>query len=303
MNNILIVDDREDFIKEFKAEAKSYNINVLSRTNLKDMIEFLEKHSNKLTMIVLDIKCLKYPDQEIEHENFLTAALMFLDKEYPYIPRSILTADKVSYDEVDRYHPDEKIFRKLEEDILNLFNYVKEVGDSLPLLKLKHDYADVFEIFSKQYLDYKVEKELINLLTNIDSNESTQIKNNLVTIRRLQEKMFQTLNKSNKNIVPDNCLSINGNVKFRNVDKHLKGYKSHDNGYQSVGTDYYSGVIEELSPMIYNISSSTSAHNPYNTVEFPPSSYTVKSCTFALLNFLIWFKKKMDEAHNLQTIS
>lgn len=296
IKNVLIVDDREDFTKELKAEARAYDINIAARTNLKDMIEFLSKHSDKLSMIILDIKCLKEPNQEIECEDFLPAALTYLEKEYKYIPRVILTADSVSYEEVSRYHSDEKIFRKTTEDIARLFNYIKEKGEELPYLKIRYEHADVFTIFSKGYLEHEQEIQLLELLINMQSKDSTEIKNNLVVIRRMQEKVLQTLNKYNKNIVPDICLGSNGTIKFRDIHKHLKGNKSHQSNYVAVSTDFYSGVIEELAPMIYNVASATSAHNPYNQLDFPPSNYTVKSCVYALLDFLRWFDKKADES-------
>ncbi|AQR96490.1 hypothetical protein [Clostridium saccharoperbutylacetonicum] len=296
INNALIVDDREDFTKELKSEAKEYEINVASRTNLKEMIEFLDKYADKLTMIILDIKCLIEPMQEVEHESFLPAALMYLEKEYKYIPRVILTADSVSYEEVSRYHPDEKIFRKTTEDILKLFDYIKQKGEELPILKIRYEFSDMFKVFDKNYLCKDEEKELLELLKNMNSKDMTQIKNNLVIIRRIQEKILQTINKNNKQIVPDRCMGNNGTVKFREVDKHLKGNKSHQSNYIAISTDYYSGVIEEISPMIYNIASSTAAHNTYENVDFPPSNYTVKCCTFALLDFIRWFDKRIDES-------
>lgn len=296
INNVLIIDDREDFTREFKAEARAYEINVASRTNLKDMIEFLPKYSDKLTMIILDIKCLKEPNQEVENENFLPAALTHLEKEYPYIPRVVLTADSVSYEEVSRYHPDEKIYRKTEEDILRLFTYIKEKGKELPFLKIRHEHADIFNIFNKGYLEREQEKELLELLTNMNSNELTKIKNNLVIIRRMQEKIFQVINKRNKAVVPDSCMGNNGTVKFRDIHKHLTGNKSFESKYAPVTKDYYSGVIEQLTPMIYNIASATSAHNTYDQLEFPPSNYTVRSCVYALLDLLRWFEKKVDES-------
>lgn len=292
----LIVDDREDFTNQFKAEAKHHGINVAAKTNLKDMIEFLPKNADKLSAIILDIKCLKDRDQELEHENFLPAAIMYLDKEYPYIPRIILTADSVSYEEVRRYHPDEMLFRKTTEQISKVLKIIQEKSKELPKLKLIQQYSDVFVVFRKGYLDHEYEKDLLDLLQNINSNDTTQIKNSLVTVRRVQEKVLQELNKRNKAVVPDSCISINGNVNFRAADKHLKGNKDYKSSYKPTTTDYYSGVIEDLCPMMYNIASATSAHNSYAGLEFPPSKYTVQSCTFALLDYLKWFEERMDKS-------
>lgn len=292
----LIVDDREDFTNQFKAEARQHEINVASKTNLKDMIEFLPKNADKLSAIILDIKCLKDRDQELEHENFLPAAIMHLNKEYPYIPRIILTADSVSYEEVRRYHPDEILFRKTTEQISQVFKIIQDKSQELPKLKLIQQYSDAFVVFQKGYLANEFEKELLDLLQNIQSNDTTQIKSNLVTVRRIQERALQELNKRNRAVVPDNCIASNGNVNFRAADKHLKGNKNYESGYKPTTTDYYSGVIEELSPMMYNIASATSAHNSYAGLGFPPSKYTVQSCTFALLDYLKWFEKRMDES-------
>ena len=75
------------------------------------MKTFLKQYAVQMATIILDIKCLKEPNQEIEHEDFLFAALSFLDQNYPDIPRAVLTADSDKHATTKKWFKKEEVFQ------------------------------------------------------------------------------------------------------------------------------------------------------------------------------------------------
>ncbi|MCT4592814.1 MAG: hypothetical protein N4A57_00860 [Anaeromicrobium sp.] len=291
---VLLVDDRTDFSEGFKNEAQHHNILVATRTNYKDMVECLPKIKDKLATIILDIKCLKTPDQEIESEDFLTLALGHLDQNYSHIPRVILTADSARYDFVSKWFSNEKVYRKTTQDISALFECIKNNGEKIDSIKIRHKYRDVFKLFDKQYLSEDTENDLLDLLMNMENKELSQIKKNLSAVRRIQEDVLQTINKINRNIIPDDCLKPNKDIKFHTIHRHLMGNKTRENNYKPTTTTYYDGVIEVFSESIYRVASDNGSHNPYLNPKYTPTKYTVQAVVYGLLDFLLWFERTIN---------
>lgn len=294
-NYTLLIDDKLEFGEELKRQAKTHNIEIIHKTNYRDMEIILPSIAGKISVVILDIKCLKEPNQPIEGEDFLTLALGLLNEKYNFIPRAILTADPDGYSTVKRWFPQERLFKKIPGDISQLFEYINQKGLELENTQLKYKYSDIFSIFDKGYLPSTIENELTELLKNMDCSDLPSIKNSLSSIRRIQEKIFQTLNKTDNSIVPDNCLKPNKDIMFGVVHKHLSGNKTYQSNYQPTQKVYYSGIIETFSESIYRVTSDNGAHNPYNNPDYFPTKYTVQSSIFALLDFIKWFEVKMNE--------
>ena len=219
--NVLLVDDRIDFAFEFIKTAKTYDITIIHKTNYKDMVDVLSTISGKIVCIILDIKCFLEPDQEIEREDFLLKALSHLDQQYRDIPRVILTADDRGYEDVKKYSSDEKIYRKTNPDIIALYQYIQSLDSDK--IKIRSTYANIFQIIDKSPIPDEIEVQFIELIKKSESNDYSQILSNLGTIRRIQESVFQSINKTNKDIIPDDLLKNNKDIKFRDIHRHLKG--------------------------------------------------------------------------------
>lgn len=293
--NVLLIDDREDFTKTFKEAAQQHNIFVASRTNYDDMVECLPKIKDRLSTIILDIKCLKQREQEIESQDFLAMALEHLNQKYADIPRLIVTADSAKYDDVKQWFSKEKIYRKTKDDIEKVFEIIKKNGEEIQSIKVRYNYCDVFEIFDKGYLSSNAEKDLLDLLINMNNEELTEIKKNLSVARRMQEEILQTLHKCDSTIIPESCLKPNKDIKFHSIHKHLSGNKTKENFYKPTTQVYYDGLIECFSDAIYSVTSDNGAHNPYEKPTYIPTKYTVLTVTNALLDFLLWFKGIMKK--------
>lgn len=284
---VLLVDDDEEFGKNVVAIARSYNIGITQKTNYRDMVQVLEKNAYKIDHIILDIICLIEPDQEIEKEDFLQKALNYLDQNFRDIPRLILTADQTGYDTMKNYFTTEKVFRKTKEDIIAALQHIDQVDTKA--FKLRFQYRDIFDIITKNNLLPQVESQLLDLIDKLDSQRYTDLLDNLIKIRRIQESIFQKMNISNKDILPDDLFKGNNDIKFWEIHKHLKGNPTKENNYQPVQKVYYASSVEQFSEMIYKICSDNGAHNTFQTSDFGLSKYSVMAATYSLLEFIRWY--------------
>lgn len=122
---LLLIDDKEDFKESFQTLAQRKGYRLAWGKSFEEMEAKLPELYKKITAIVLDIKCLITNDQEIENENFILKALLFLQAEYNDLPRVILTGDEMAFD-FSRFSKDELVFRKDPEDIEKMFDKIEE---------------------------------------------------------------------------------------------------------------------------------------------------------------------------------
>lgn len=121
---LLLIDDKEDFKESFKSQAQRKGYRLAWGKSFEEMKAKLPGLDKKITAIILDIKCLITNDQEIENEDFILKALLFLQAEYKDLPRVILTGDEKAFD-FSRFSKDELVFRKDSEDIEKMFEKIE----------------------------------------------------------------------------------------------------------------------------------------------------------------------------------
>jgi len=301
--HILLIDDNKDYCSSLKnrfweiGEEKGLNIQVTDFQNLEEGFAALEKES-KYKAVILDAKCLRTKEQETEDFQFLPEALDELEKidkrkeihtpfvvNTGYYDTEVLSSLSLK---IDRQKG--KLFDKSTQEEEMLEYLLKEI-ESAENTKIEKQFADIFDIFDKGFLDAVFKGHLLKLLKTSSSDDPTEIKKNLALLRSLQEQIFQTLNKKDNQIVPDNICQPN--VSFRAVHRHLSGNKDRNRNYQTTTSVWQNNWIESLSECIYSIASDNGSHNPYNNTPLP-NKYTVQSLTFAFLEQLLWFKKLMS---------
>lgn len=284
---ILVVDDDVEFVDNLVKDADRYDLLIVHRTNYRDMEEVLPRISGSIACIVLDLKCLIEPNSSVPREDFLMKALRLLDQKYPHIPRYVLTGDSAGYEHVKVYSTDEKIFKKLTSEIFNLFQEIHSLD--VELIKLRSRYSDVFSIIQIGIFPKETEAQLISLLSNINKEDFVTISDNLSRVRKVQESIFQTINKEKPRIIPDYLLKDGSNVNFWDLHKHLKGNPTKESNYKPIGEVFYSGPVDILSETIYAVASDHGSHNtPYENSDYRPTKYTVQACTNALLDLILW---------------
>jgi hypothetical protein len=300
--DILLIDDEKEYCQSLRSrflsigEDSDLNIQVKGFQNLEDGFAELEKDS-KYKAVILDAKALIKTDQETADLDFLPVALHRLEKLNQktgrvHTPFAVITGYYDNFLSFDTLIKEQKgkLFDKSsqEEEMLQyLLNEIENAENT----KVEKQFADVFEIFDKDYLGSDFRTELLKILKTTNDNSKNQ--ENLRAVRVIQDEIYNTLNRKNSSIVPNGLSAVERN-------RHLSG--NFDNrARQHTSTVYQTETISYLSSAIYKISSEFGNHPPRKpttvAVEYweMPSNYAVKSLIFALLEQLLWFKNLMEK--------
>jgi hypothetical protein len=311
--DILLIDDNKEYCRSLRnrflqiGEDIDLNIQVKDFQNLEDGFAELEKDS-KYKALILDAKALITTDQETADLNFLPVALHRLEKLNQktgriHTPFAAITGYYDNFLSFDTLIEEQKgkLFDKTSQEE-DMFQYLLSEIKNTENKKIEKQYADVFEIFDKGYLDSKYRVKLINVLSNID--DASKANSILQDLRVIQDEIYNALNRKDENIVPSTVSKWNNRKRidedvspsFGDKNKHLSG---NEESYKPTTTVYQTPTISFFANTIYRVSSSFGSHaspKPSNvTVEYweMPSSYAVKSLVFALLEQLLWFAELM----------
>lgn len=290
MNNIIFIDDNKEYADHFIREAKSKNINVTHKKSFDGLKEILPKFSHKFAAVILDIKCLLHDDQEIEDANFIGTAMKYLDQSIPNFPRLILTGDDTEFNNLKKYYTDEKLFLKTPQDLEKLFDNIQYYVDNSEDLKIKREHSSIFEIFENRWMGSEGEKLTLKILKEgLTTSDKNQFKGILADIRSMQERLYKTINKIDKQVVPNNMFRNNGMINFNQLMKHLSGNPDRNRNFQPTTKVYQNSTIDNLSKTIYWSCGEYIHEDPSRTYFI--SDNTLKSLTYALLELLLWAKQ------------
>jgi len=289
MNSILIIDDREDYLKDFTVIAGAKRITVATAKSFEGLKEKMPKLHHKIAVVILDIKCLIHDTQEVENEDFIGKAINFLDTNYPNCPRIILTGDEESFSGFKRFHKNEEIFLKGAED--KLFERIQWFCDNSKNLQIKRTYPDIFEIFELGLMDNVQEIQMLNILKSLDEKDTSKFKGILSDVRSMQEAIYKKINQKDKTIVPNNMFRSNGMIEWNKLMKHLIGKSSETNCVQQripASSSYQNQTIFNFSDCLYW--SCGQYIHIVHAGSYMISPYALKSLIYNLLELLIWAK-------------
>lgn len=283
--------------------------------------EVIERYEGDYLFLLLFDKYLKYSNPRILLENFyfLTA--------YPKEKLEIEKSLQKLFMFFPKYHIIDKSDSKGVEDFIE--NKINKFED----LVIKSNHREVFEVFSKGYLDAGFEKDLLSVLKVVNLQDLSKIKGSVSLLRNIFEEILnktvdvlkkivnlKTL-KIPKRLVPDKNKpgqkydqnqdyrdyiskllqnQIIGNLDIRYILRFLSG-----SDYNHSTSDYFSNVNFQLSNFYYKIVgdkiwgvTSEIIHGGKSgsaTVKYNLTRYTLAILINILLDFLIWFGDFMDK--------
>ncbi|MDM1362494.1 hypothetical protein [Myroides marinus] len=289
MNNIILIDDNDEFIKTFTNEAYAKKITVSAQNSLEGLKKLLPKFEHKYAAVVLDIKCLLKDSQAKEDASFIAAALKYLDSTIPQFPRFILTGDESEFDTLKRYYTEEKMFIKKPDHQEKLFDELLFSIKNAESLRIKRENFEVFDAFEKSLLPANKETTVLNIIKRYDERDDTHFKGIIADIREIHEDIYKSLNIRNKNVVPDKYMNGNGSPSFTgDFYKYLTGNPNYKNNHIPTTTVYQDSTISSQTKFIHSTCSEY-IHSS-STTNFSISSYTVKSLINSLMEMIIWSK-------------
>lgn len=219
MNNLILIDDRQDFIDAFTSDCAARQYALYPKRSLAGLKELMPAMHHKTACVILDIKCLHEDDQEMEDASFIGSALTYLDQNYPKFPRLILTGDDKEYEQINKYYKDEDIYLKTTEDKDRLFTKIKYYVDNSDQLRVKRQNPEPFEAFGNGLLPEGKSVTLYQLF--IIAENGTFKQNDFNTIRELLEDVFLWTNS--KGLLPNSCIKPDGRPNLEWSYRYLSG--------------------------------------------------------------------------------
>ena len=289
--NILWFDDEYGNLGGFKMQALQNGIILYPYKSRTAGILEIQKNYSHYDGVLLDAKFFETEDDVAGSED-LTAFSIAKEKLFQ-LPKKfeifVLTGQVQLFEDrtFNTFVP--KYYRKgIAEDIQRLFVDLKEAADKQPDTQIRHDYHEIFEMFSLGFLPPEIEEQLLELIKLPLPSSRAEIKGMLSNIRSIHESCLLKLEEIN--VIPDSQASFNNTV------KHLSGNKTSANGYMPTTTEYQNDAIENLNKWLY-FTCGKYIHNlrDENYNGYMISKYAVESLRNGMLEILLWFKKVYEE--------
>ena len=275
---MLIIDDATPYVESLYRDAQRLAIRLCHARSLEEGREiYRSPQGRRIAGIILDGKCLKEKGQQVPDSSFLSAAIKYFGEKAPHLPLVVLTGETELYRNLsDLYAGTLRVYSKGRDEREMLVQLLGE-AQKLEWLKVVRQYQDVFAGLADS-LGGDAEQELISCLMNMASDDQTVIRNTLIGLRRLQEKIFIALHKADGGLIPAHL--VTGEINVIGVYKHLS---------ERGAIERYK-IIDRFSELVFKVTSDNGAHTPYENPKYPPTRYTVQAVTFALLDLILWFK-------------
>ena len=281
--NVLIIDDDDPpFVEGLQRNANPFRIRLEHVTNLEDgLLKLKERGEKYFAGVILDVICLKDRKQQIPDPSFISKAMEEFNRLAPALPKVILTGEPTKVESLKPiFAGNTSVYHKSAEQIEEMLAYLVKQGENLPRTRIVQKYSDVFWLFDNGYLDHNTEQRLIDVLEKMIDSQPNVISSNLGELRKIQEALYQALNRLKADTVPVQNFEKWKDPQFSDLMKNL------------ISNDYVEKdkIIDRASWLMHKLSSEYGAHLPQSTPDFPPTKYTVQMCTFAMLDLLLWFK-------------
>lgn len=290
MNNIIIIDDSQEFIQTFTNEANARNIKVAAEKSLAGLKKLLPSLEHKFAAVVLDIKCLLEDDQAKEDSSFIGGALKYLDSKTPLFPRFILTGDETEFKGLRRYHTHEKMFIKQPQDLEKLFQELETCIQLAEPLRIKRGNVEVFDAFDRGLISPNKEPIVLNIIKRYYETDLADFRGIIGDIREVHEEIYKSINLRNKAVIPDRFINGNGSPIFKGaLYKHLEGNLDRNNNFIPTTQPYQDSTIQNATKFIHTACSEY-LHGSSKT-SYQISSYIVKALVNSLLELIIWSKQ------------
>lgn len=292
MYNVLWIDDEYESLSGTKGRAKRNGINLIPYKSLNGGMSELERNYPFYDGVLFDAKFF-------ENENDLpgsedTDFVFRANERLHQLPKKfevfVLTAQAEAYDDRTFKKAFAKVYEKgKEEDVVRLFEDIKESAKKQVDTQIRHDNKGVFSIFELGYLPAKIEIQVLELFKAKLPENRTQIKSILTNIRSIQESCFLQLESIG--VIPDSQATLN------NIVRHLSGnIMNTGTKHEPTTKQYQNDSIENLHKWLY-FTCGKYIHNlkDDNYNGYMISNYAVLSLKNGILEILLWFKKVYEE--------
>lgn len=249
--------------------------------------EVIERYEGDYLFLLLFDKYLKYSNPRILLENFyfLTA-----------YPKEKLEIEK-SLQKLFMFFPENHIIDK--SDSKGVEDFIENKINKFEDLVIKSNHREVFEVFSKGYLDAGFEKDLLSVLKVINLQDLSKIKGSVSLLRNIFEEILRKVIevKKIKKEMPKEFYE-SGNPDIYKILIFLNGTSTYDNNWNPTTTEYFSNSHYLLSHYgLWKVCSEIGhgGKSGKRTKKYIPTRYSLLIFVNIMMDFLIWFGDFMDK--------
>ncbi len=297
--DVLWIDDQHESIVAVHKTATDFDIKLWPYKSMNGGCEELKTNLSKYDAVLLDAKFFENEtdipgSEDTKWVHQTKDRIRDLDNTLAYF---VLTGQAKTYASPEFNNAFPHVFNKgIDKDEDELFKMLVEACQNRELTKLKHKYANPFEMCSDSYIGKKHFDRLHNLVLGIENPNQIKIgQDSLNGIRKIIEAIFKKLNEIG--CIPDEIIQDKGWINGSGV--FLSG-RHRDYTYKQ----------EIIHPVIaFNIHKILSitqdgSHNEGNNLGVDAymaansNTYLYQSVVLLLLDTLDWLKPFIDNNNN-----
>ena len=301
---VLWIDDEHEGMSGFKGDAKVNGIQFIPYKSLDKGITELKKNYLKYDGVLLDAKFFEFEDdvkgsEDTKNVHRFKEELLILTTKKSF-EVFVLTGQAEAYEDKTFKQSFKNVYRKgIDEDIVALFNDIKNAGNKLKDTQLRHEYNMVFDVCTERYIGEHAADNLLELLKHNGYETS-----GFNQLRKMIEDLFRAFHKYD--LLPSEFVQPN-NVAISPSSRFLCGKKQKDTT-QPIYKKYRLNEDAVLPHQIANYFESIlkvtqpGSHRSYidahvSTLKTP---YLFKSVLYQLMDVMIWFKQYVDDEPKTQ---
>ena len=166
---------------------------------------------------------------------------------------------------------------------------------------IKSNHREVFEVFSKGYLDAGFEKDLLSVLKVMNGHDTSEIKKSINLLREIFQEILRRVIEVKKIKIKKEMpkeFYESGNLDIFKILNFLNGTPTKDNDWNPTTTEYFSNSHYLLSHFgLWKVCSEIGHGGKYGkrTIKYITTKYSLLILVNIMMDFLIWFGDFMDK--------
>ncbi len=213
---IVIDDDNPEVLRNFRLRGRQEEVHVVPFTTWDKTKEYIEG-GNVVDGIVLDARGLLTADSSEGEEHLFESYGYVKGKQIPY---AIYTAYTDSIPALKQQIAEGRVFTKGRNKVEDVFAFLKEEIEKMPIVQLKNKYGAAFAPFQLELIDISYEHNLIDLLLCLEGEDFR--KKNLNLNRDILEAIFLCFIERH-HIMPNTFLNNRGRPNLEWSTRFLEG--------------------------------------------------------------------------------
>lgn len=288
---ILLVDDNKDKDNFFEPLAdlasNMLKANLIQAYTFDEMSIIFEEEPYEYQAVILDGKGQKNDKSKVEDDGFLTTALRWIqqkNRQGVYIPYVIYSGYA---EELKKYYSDEPIFWKGKSEEGPMFEHLREKIQSGRYYSQTQKYPDLFELFSLGLINPKYKLDLVRVAEIIADEYTGNSEDALRSLRPILENTLNKLAEFDSTLFTTNCFKRD-KISLYEALLYLAGSP------KPVGEETVFQSSQKIPQHIYYLAElvrKVTNNGAMHDYQESSSSHLVKSCVYALVEYLFWYKK------------